>query len=173
MWLCIHTRIWRYITTGLSGMALGLSGCSSPSQIQAIPASQPAFYISLADASARIDAGSALSLINGYRQNLNLAKLSLDEGLMREAEARADQHARSQTIADGSRAAGEGGDMQIVNMQIVSAGYYTMSDAFSGWRSSPTHDRKLRQADARRMGIATAYSPGSKYKVYWVLILAR
>jgi uncharacterized protein YkwD len=27
--------------------------------------------------------------------------------------------------------------------------------------------------DAQRMGIATAYAPGSKYKVYWALLLAK
>jgi uncharacterized protein YkwD len=54
----------------------------------------------------------------------------------------------------------------------VSAGYYSMSDAFSGWRGSPPNDATLRLAGARRMGLATRHAPGSKYAVYWVLIMA-
>ncbi len=47
-----------------------------------------------------------------------------------------------------------------------------MAEAFSGWRESPQHDRTMLAPSATRLGIATAYAPGSKYKVYWALIVA-
>jgi uncharacterized protein YkwD len=54
----------------------------------------------------------------------------------------------------------------------LSAGYRRMAEAFSGWRDSPQHDRVMKTPGASRMGIATAYAPGSKYQVYWALIVA-
>ncbi len=54
----------------------------------------------------------------------------------------------------------------------IGAGYHTLAEAFSGWRDSPPHRANMLLKDATQMGIAAAYSPGSKYKVFWALILA-
>ena len=54
----------------------------------------------------------------------------------------------------------------------VGAGYHTLAQAFSGWRDSPPHRDNMLLKGATRMGIAAAYSPKSKYKVFWALILA-
>ena len=54
----------------------------------------------------------------------------------------------------------------------LSAGYRTLAEAFSGWRDSAQHDQVLKRRPATRMGIATAYAPTSKYKVYWALLVA-
>ena len=40
----------------------------------------------------------------------------------------------------------------------LSAGYRRLAEAFSGWRDSPQHDRVMKDAKAKRMGIATALS---------------
>ena len=55
----------------------------------------------------------------------------------------------------------------------LSAGYHTLAEAFSGWRESAPHDATMLAPRATKMGIATAYAPGSKYKVYWALLTAR
>jgi uncharacterized protein YkwD len=47
-----------------------------------------------------------------------------------------------------------------------------LAEAFSGWRESPQHNRVLLDSRATRIGIATAYAPNSKYKVYWALAVA-
>ncbi|MGL4974346.1 MAG: CAP domain-containing protein, partial [Bosea sp. (in: a-proteobacteria)] len=47
-----------------------------------------------------------------------------------------------------------------------------LAEAFSGWRDSEQHNKVMKASRATRMGIATAYAPGSKYKVYWALVLA-
>ena len=141
-----------------------LCGCGEPERPQA----RPVVYTELASSTATVDAGVARDIFNGYRRNLGLPPLALDAALMSEARNKADALALAGTIADGSRgASAQQGDRQ----EIVSAGYYTISDAFSGWRGSPSHDRKLRYAKGSRMGIATAYAPQSKYKVYWVVII--
>jgi uncharacterized protein YkwD len=54
----------------------------------------------------------------------------------------------------------------------ISAGYHTLAEAFSGWRDSTPHRENMLLKDATRMGIAAVYTPSSKYKVYWALILA-
>ena len=54
----------------------------------------------------------------------------------------------------------------------ISAGYHTLAEAFSGWRDSPPHRANMLLKGATRMGIAAVYTPSSKFKVYWALILA-
>ena len=71
-------------------------------------------------------------------------------------------HERMQAFGYGARAAAEN----------VSAGYHTFDEAFSGWRDSPPHRANMLLKDATLMGIAAAYSPSSKYKVFWTLIVA-
>ena len=56
-------------------------------------------------------------------------------------------------------------------VENVSAGYHTLAEAFSGWRQSPPHNANMLDPAVRRMGIATAYVPGSKYHVFWALVL--
>jgi uncharacterized protein YkwD len=65
------------------------------------------------------------------------------------------------------RKAGFGG----AAVENVGAGYHTLAEAFSGWRDSPSHRANMLNRGTR-MGIASAYAPGSKYKVFWALILA-
>ena len=54
----------------------------------------------------------------------------------------------------------------------VSAGYYTLAEAFSGWRDSKPHRENMLLNPASRIGIAAVQAPKSKYKVYWALIIA-
>ena len=54
----------------------------------------------------------------------------------------------------------------------ISAGYHSLAEAFSGWRDSPPHRANMLLKGADRMGIAAVYAPGSKYKVFWALIIA-
>ena len=42
-----------------------------------------------------------------------------------------------------------------------------------GGRPPPPHNAVLLDPAATRMGIATAFAPGSKYKVYWALLTAK
>lgn len=160
----------------IAALAGGLAGCSIAEPPRPQP-STPAFYASLASPVARVDAASARDLFNGYRQNLGLSPVEIDDGLMRFAAqqalalARADKvdATRDETLTARLRMSGV---VTATARENVSAGYHTVSDAFSGWRGSPKHDATLRLGPARRFGIATAFNPASKYKVYWVLVTA-
>ena len=59
-----------------------------------------------------------------------------------------------------------------VAVENIGAGYHTLAEAFSGWRDSPPHRANMLNGSVTRMGIAAVYTPKSKYKVYWALILA-
>jgi uncharacterized protein YkwD len=147
------------------------------------PAPKPAadtgrqLYASLAAQGAQVDAPGLQSIINGYRQNLGLPPLRLDPALTAFAgdQVRMVAGASSLAIPGGKKLAArlrEAGITAGTARENVSAGYYSISDAFSGWRGSKPNDETLRLPEGRRMGVATMPVPGSKYGVYWVLVVA-
>jgi len=155
----------------LSISALALAACQNEARA---PASQkPSFYVSMADPGAQVDAAMARDMIGAYRGNNGLGRLTLDPDLQAAAQAEADAMARadrpSSAEAFKGRLARSGFVAPAAN---VSAGYHTLAEAFSGWRESSQHNRVMLDAKATRIGIATAYTPNSKYKVYWVLAVA-
>ncbi len=141
------------------------------------PPGDPTFYRSMASAGAQIDAATAASMISGYRRNNGLTEVAIDPALMKLAEAQARAMAARDkldhnVIRDFSgRLKASGYDAKFA-VENIGAGYHTLAEAFSGWRDSPPHRANMLKSGATRMGIATAYAPGSKYKVFWALILA-
>lgn len=133
----------------------------------------PSFYASLARADTVVDGAMARDMINAYRRNKGLGPLALDADLQAAAgaEARAMASADRPSSADAfkARLVADGYKAPAANL---SAGYHTLAEAFSGWRESPQHDKVLTDPQASRIGIATAYAPYSKYKVYWALVVA-
>jgi uncharacterized protein YkwD len=156
----------------LAGLT-SLAGCGGG----APPPTEPTFYHSLASADAQLDAEAAQSIISLYRHNNGLEALGLDPQLMRMADEQARAMAARDKLDHGTarsfkeRMKASGFDPR-VSAQNVSAGYHTLDEAFSGWRDSPAHRANMLLKGATRMGIATAYSPASKYKVFWTLIVA-
>ncbi|WP_210493383.1 CAP domain-containing protein [Microvirga antarctica] len=151
--------------------AAALSACSAPPPKPT--ATTPSFYLPMARADATVDAAMARDMITGYRQNKGLGPLAVDADLqaIAQAEARAMAAADKPSSAEAvkARLASAGFRNPAANL---SAGYYTLAEAFSGWRESPQHNRVLLDSQATRIGIATAYTPNSKYKVYWVMVVA-
>jgi uncharacterized protein YkwD len=162
---------------GLCNILVFLAGCATQEPAAApTPAVSP-IYVSLGEAGKKLDAASARDLINGYRRNKNLGRVTLDPILMETASKQANAMAAGGDVSKGVRtdiatrlaASGLNGRKA---RESVSAGYFTVSDAFSGWRGSPTHDATLRFAPASRMGIAAVHKPGSRHNIYWALILS-
>lgn len=112
-------------------------------------------------------------MISAYRRNKGLGPLLIDPSLMAAARQEAKAMAGSDTPSSAEtikqRLAQNGIQKAEVN---TSAGYHTLPEAFSGWRDSPQHNKVMLAENGKRLGIATAYAPGSKYKVYWVLIVS-
>jgi uncharacterized protein YkwD len=141
------------------------------------PPADPSFYHSMAAANAKLDAATAASMISGYRSNNGLSAVTVDPELMKLAEAQARAMAERDkldhnVIRDfGARLRGSGYDAR-AGVENIGAGYHTLAEAFSGWRDSPPHRKNMLTPGATHMGIAAVYSPRSKYKVFWALILA-
>ena len=152
---------------------LTVGGCTD-TQVQK---GEPGFYRNLAQPGAELDAASAASMISGYRANNGLPAVALDPELMQLAQAQAEVMARRDKIDHGTgkpfvqRLKASGYDAKRA-AENVSAGYHTFAEAFSGWCDSNPHRANMLLSGATRMGIAAVYTPASKYKVYWSLILA-
>jgi uncharacterized protein YkwD len=152
-----------------------LAGCASDNNP---PPGQPTFYQSLASADAKLDANTAQSMISGYRSNNGLGPVVIDSELMRLASEQARamatrdklDHSASRPFQQRLQQSGFNGSVAVEN---IGAGYDTLAEAFSGWRDSPPHRANMLNRDVTRMGIAAAYAPQSRYKVFWSLILAK
>jgi uncharacterized protein YkwD len=154
-------------------ITLLLAGCAG----NEAPIEQPSMYADMAAPGARLDAGAAASMISQYRGNNGLGAVAVDAELMRLAEA------QSQVMADknkldhdvraplAKRLAGSGYPATVA-VENVSAGYHTLAEAFSGWRDSPPHRANMLKSGVTKLGIAASYAPGTKYKVFWTMILA-
>lgn len=152
---------------------LGFSGCAGdnpPPQT-----GQPSFYRTMAASGAQLDSAAAQSMISGYRSNNGLGAVVIDPELMRLAEEQSRAMASKDKLDHN---VGRSFQQRIkvfdakVAVENVSAGYHTLAEAFSGWRDSPPHRANMLNKGVTRMGIAAVYVPGSKYKVFWTLILA-
>ena len=141
------------------------------------PPGQPTFYRSLAQPGVELDTAAAQSMISGYRQNNGLTPVTVDPILTRMAQEQARvmaardklDHSAGRPFQERIRTSGFDAKVAAEN---VSAGYHTLAEAFSGWRDSPPHRANMLNSSVTRMGIAAVYTPKSKYKVYWSLILA-
>jgi uncharacterized protein YkwD len=153
---------------------LALAGCAATTQAP----QQPAFYDNLARAEAQLNVNAAASLLSDYRRKNGLPPVEIDARLVEMAEAQAQAMAKRNQVthdpggknfnrrltASGFNAKGAA--------ENIGAGYHTLAEAFSGWRDSPSHNKNMLLSGATKMGIATAYVPNSKYKVFWALVLA-
>jgi hypothetical protein len=150
-----------------------LAGCSG----LGTPAGLPSFYQNLAHEDAVVDAGAEQSMISGYRGNNGLGPVAIDPELMKLAAEQARtmaardklEHDAGRPFQDRIQRSGFDAGVAVEN---IGAGYHTLAEAFSGWRDSPPHRANMLNSHVTKMGIAAAYSPQSKYKVFWSLILA-
>jgi uncharacterized protein YkwD len=165
------------LRAGLSVLAAALVvGCVTDRDPPA--SGEPSFYRSMAASGAQVDAAAAASMISGYRQNNGLGDVTVDPKLMKIAA----EHAYAMASRDrldhdlggrsfSNRISGSGYDAKAA-YENIGAGYHTLAEAFSGWRGSPGHRANMLRRDVSNIGIAAAYAPGSKYKVFWALVLA-
>jgi uncharacterized protein YkwD len=162
----------------LLSLPLAVAACSdsAPDRVAANAGREPNFYHSLAMHGAMVDQSAARDMISLYRRNNGLTAVAIDPKLQQAAQAQADAMAKSNSLDHNVRGSLESrlsaiGLRNASAVENVSAGYHTLAEAFSGWRQSAPHNRNMLERRANRMGIATAYAPGTKYKVFWALIL--
>jgi len=157
----------------LLALALLAAGCGTEMDTKS-----PAFYDNLASPTAAVNTAVAASMISDYRRLNGLAAVEVDPTLTRMAEDHARAMAKIDKVTHDPGGRGLKQRLQAVSFNAkaaaenVGAGYQTLAEAFSGWRDSPSHNKNMLMPAVTKMGIATAYSPKSKYKVYWALVLA-
>lgn len=142
----------------------------------AILSPEPLPHHSLAPGGAVLDQRAARDAISLYRQNNGLSLVANDPVLQKAAQIQADAMAQAGRLdhhVDGSfakriAAIGRGSSYAVEN---VSGGYDTFVAVLLGWRRSDSHNRNLLEPHVTPMGIATAYAPEARYKVYWALIM--
>jgi uncharacterized protein YkwD len=154
--------------------ALSLAGCGTAFEID----KSPPFYENLARPGTQVNVAATASMLSDYRRARGLPALVPDDRLV----ALAAEQARRMAAIDKLTHDPGGRDFiqrlkasnydAVRAAENIGAGYHTLAEAFSGWRDSPSHDKNMLMPGATRLGIATAYAPNSKYKVYWALILA-
>lgn len=150
-----------------------MAGCAA----EAPPPPQPAFYVDLARPGAVLDPATAREIINAYRQREGLGALVWDPGLAAIAGAGAAALAARGDLQDGGkgdldRALAAGGFSPREVRRSVSGGYHSFADAFSGWRGAPAHDAVLKAKAGKRFAIAAHAQPGSRHRVYWVMLVS-
>ncbi len=148
-------------------VALGLGGCVGlPSFETARHPTKP----------VAVDASKALVVISTYRKTHGQSAVSLDPALARVAQRQADAMASADELShtvDGAlpqRLAAGGADRSAA-VENVSAGYDTLDSAVASWRQSPAHNANLLSGPMRRMGIAAARAPTTRFKTFWALVM--
>lgn len=124
----------------------------------------------------RVDPADAAIMISEYRREHALSGVQPDLALQKFAQAQADAMAARDLLShevDGNliRRLEVANLRQKTAVENVSAGYFSLADVMGGWRRSPGHNANLLDPQMRHMGIATAYAPGTRYKVYWALVM--
>ena len=166
-----------YVHSGARLAALaalsGLAACAG----DPVPGEQPAFYRSMASAEAQVDGPTAASMISGYRHNNGLGAVEVDPELTRLAY----EWARAMAAKDKL----DKGPSPQLNKSLAAAGFNPKQSVENIQRRLPHARRGVlrlarfsaaprQHAQCRRqpLGIAAVYSPQSKYKVFWALIMA-
>lgn len=155
--------------------AAGLTGCASNNNP---PAGLPSLNQSLATTDARLDVAAAQSLISGYRAANGLGPVAIDPELMKLASEQAHAMAARDKLDHSvwrpfQQRIRQSSFDAAVAVENIAAGYDTLSEAFSGWRASPSHRANMLNPAVTKMGIAAVYAPASRYKVFWSLIMAK
>ena len=116
-----------------------------------------------------------LDLINDYRRKTGAGNLSLQNQL----GAAADHHSQdmaNENYFDHKLSNGDSAEKNIERYgytnwsfvgENIAAGHETASAVMDAWKSSPDHDRGMRDKNFTEIGIGRAYNKGSKYGWYW------
>ncbi|MBU2582696.1 MAG: CAP domain-containing protein [Alphaproteobacteria bacterium] len=137
---------------------------------------------SLADrnyGSTRLDAETALSIINEYRQQHGLTALKLNAKLTAAAKAHSRDLSKWDRIShygsDGSNPwdrVKRTGYKPRLAAENVGTGQVNFDEVMRGWKDSDGHNKNLLLADAREAGLALVNDPQTEFKSFWTLVLA-
>ena len=159
----------RLAAVGAAGLALAGCLASETSEPPAIAELHPSVVV-------RLDPSEVQARLSAYRRAHDLPPVTIDPALMALAQSQANAMARANHLSheiagsldhrlDASHHA------KGYAVENVSAGYANADAALGGWQRSPGHNANLLDAKMRRMGIAAADAPDTRFKTYWALMM--
>ncbi|MCC5977199.1 MAG: CAP domain-containing protein [Salinarimonas sp.] len=121
-------------------------------------------------------ARSMAEAVTAYRAQKGLGPVTVDRSLMRAA----DEQARAVAAMDDldHHAAGRFGSRMTRNgingaaAENLQAGAQTPERVLQRWQASSYHDENLLMPEARRIGFVKAEAPGTRFGIFWVMVLA-
>ncbi len=155
---------------GLVGLAgLLVASCSGLPQLPGPGANGPVAVVA-------VDQKTAEAAISRYRAEHGLTRVDIDPALQRVAQTQAEAMAEADQLShevDGAlpRRLARGGADRSAAIENVSAGYSSLESAILGWKRSPHHNENLLFPPMRRMGIAAASAPKTRFKTFWSLVM--
>ena len=159
---------WTLLASGF-GLAGMLAGCSSAVGPALTAPGGPTAVLA-------VDQSEAGALVSDYRKTRGLAPVAVDPVLQRVAQAQADAMASADQLShtvDGAlpERLGRVGRGRAASVENVSAGYPSLQAALAGWRRSAPHNANLLYGPVRRIGVAAANAPGTRYRTFWALVM--
>jgi uncharacterized protein YkwD len=154
--------------------ALCLAGCAGEAPLRSGPIPP---NVERQVAAVRLDPAAATAMLNAYRASRSLGAVRLDPSLtamaQRQADAMVAANELSHNVAGGftARILATGLDTPRA-AENLGGGYYSLEEAFAGWRASPEHNANLLMPQATRFGIAIAKDARTRLRVYWAMELA-
>lgn len=119
----------------------------------------------------------AASMINAYRAQNGLGPIRINSQLNGVAQRQARAMASANTMSHGvagpfrNRLSASGYNARTAGENIA-AGQKSFNAVLAAWQNSPPHRHTLLLRDAKEMGIAISYAPGTRYKTFWALVVA-
>ncbi len=122
-------------------------------------------------APARADYASAVS---AFRKQQGLKPVQMDSRLtalaLEQARAMAAQNVVNHTAA-GPFEARVGKLRRAQAAENVAAGFLTFDETLQQWKDSAGHRENLLIPGARKIGVASAANPKSKYRMFWAMVI--
>ena len=154
--------------------ALFLAGCGGEEPLRSGPVA-PGVLRQLA--AVHLDPVAATAMLTAYRASHGLSAVRLDPDLTAMAQRQADAMVAANELSHD--VAGNFTTRIIAShldtpraAENVGGGYYSLEEAFAGWRASPGHNANLLMPQATRFGIAIAKDPHTTFRVYWAMEVA-
>jgi uncharacterized protein YkwD len=124
----------------------------------------------------KVDPETARELVNVYRRAHGLSAVTVDTTLQKVAQTQANAMASAGLLShevEGSlsKRLDRARVPQGAAVENVSAGYDSLPRVFAGWQHSPSHNANLLDPAMHRMGIASAYGEGTRFKTFWALVM--
>jgi cysteine-rich secretory family protein len=154
--------------------ALFLSSCGGEEPLRTGPIA-PGVLRSIA--AVHVDPAAATAMLSAYRTAHGLGAVRLDPVLTAMAQSQADAMVAANQLSHD--VAGSFSSRVLAShintpraAENVGGGYYSLEEAFTGWRNSPGHNANLLMPQAARFGIAIAKDPRTRLRVYWAMEVA-